>query len=524
MFLRKRVASAAFALALGTSGAGATTIYVRAAASGANNGTSWANAFTSLQSALAAAASPDEIWVAAGTYKPTATTDRTISFALKNGVGIYGGFAGTETMRSQRNPTTNPTILSGDIGAGGVTTDNSLHVVTSDSSVSASGILDGFTVTGGHADGPGDPANEGGGAYVNQGSPTFAQVIFSNNYAGNRGGAVRVTGGSPSFTNSGFQNNVAGSAGGGLSAASVGSLEIRSCEFRNNIGQVGGSGGAIDATDNVTLVNSVIAQNAYTGVLLAGPNNRIINSTLNYNWISVTFLAGGNQIVNSIVLGVSLGPNGDVSVTYSCVPGGFVGEGNNDNYPTFVNEPDDFRLAAGSTGIDAGNNAAVPLGVTTDIAGQPRFFDDPGAANKGAGKTPIVDMGAHERVPLSISETRLFTLTACRAVDTRDPAGPYGGPALSAGKERTFVMANRCGIPISARALSLNVTVTQPGTPGHLLLYPSFTSAPLASTINFRAGQTRANNAIVPLGTGGTLAVQSAAPTHLIIDVNGYFE
>ena len=44
------------------------------------------------------------------------------------------------------------------------------------------------------------------------------------------------------------------------------------------------------------------------------------------------------------------------------------------------------------------------------------------------------------------------------------------------------------------------------------------------STINFRAGQTRANNAIVPLGTGGTLAVQSAAPTHFILDVNGYFE
>jgi hypothetical protein len=50
----------------------------------------------------------------AGTYKHTATADRTISFALKNGVGVYGGFAGTETMRSQRNPATNVTILSGD--------------------------------------------------------------------------------------------------------------------------------------------------------------------------------------------------------------------------------------------------------------------------------------------------------------------------------------------------------------------------------------------------------------------------
>ena len=71
---------------------------------------------------------------------------------------------------------------------------------------------------------------------------------------------------------------------------------------------------------------------------------------------------------------------------------------------------------------------------------------------------------------------------------------------------------------------SSNVTVTQTGGQGHVLLYPGGTPPPLVSAINFRAGQTRANNAIVPLGTGGALAVQSAAPTHFILDVNGYFE
>ena len=121
------ILAAALLVCLRQSAFGAATIFVRSTASGANNGTSWVNAYTSLQSALTAAVSGDEIWVAAGVYKPTATADRTISFALKNGVGVYGGFAGTETMRSQRNPNVNVTALSGDIGMGGVTTDNSYH-------------------------------------------------------------------------------------------------------------------------------------------------------------------------------------------------------------------------------------------------------------------------------------------------------------------------------------------------------------------------------------------------------------
>ena len=85
--------------------AGASVIYVNAAASGpTHDGATWATAFADLQAALSAAGAADEIWVAAGTYAPTAGTDRTVSFALKNGVGVYGGFAGTETLRSQRDP------------------------------------------------------------------------------------------------------------------------------------------------------------------------------------------------------------------------------------------------------------------------------------------------------------------------------------------------------------------------------------------------------------------------------------
>src|SRR5690606_38443502 len=105
------------------------TIYVKWNATGTNEGSSWTDAYTSLQSALSAASSGDEIWVATGTYKPTTTTNRTISFTLTNDVSVYGGFAGTEAFLSQRDWETNVTTLSGDIGAAGNNTDNSYHVV-----------------------------------------------------------------------------------------------------------------------------------------------------------------------------------------------------------------------------------------------------------------------------------------------------------------------------------------------------------------------------------------------------------
>jgi len=152
-FAKTLFLAVAVSLAVGRPAA-AGTIFVKFNAAGANNGTTWANAYTDLRSAITAAVATDEIWVAAGTYKPTATTDRTMSFPLKNGVGIYGGFAGTETMRSQANPDANVTTLSGDIGTVNVASDNSYHVVTSDNTVTSTGILDGFTISVGRATAP----------------------------------------------------------------------------------------------------------------------------------------------------------------------------------------------------------------------------------------------------------------------------------------------------------------------------------------------------------------------------------
>lgn len=132
--------------------------------------------------------------------------------------------------------------------------------------------------------------------------------------------------------------------------------------------------------------------------------------------------------------------------------------------------------------------------------------------------TPVITPG---------NELRFFTLAPCRVVDTRGPSGPFGGPALAAGSPRTFDIGGQCGIPPDAKAVALNLTVTGAAVPGHLTIYPGGEPLPLASTINYGAGQTRANNAVLRLGAGGTATAtcsQAEGSVNLIIDTTGYFQ
>ena len=122
-----------------------------------------------------------------------------------------------------------------------------------------------------------------------------------------------------------------------------------------------------------------------------------------------------------------------------------------------------------------------------------------------------------------------YTVAPCRVVDTRDAPGPWGGPAIFGGTTRSFTIAGRCAVPVDATAVSLNVTAVQGIVGGYLTLFAGDApQAPLASTLNFSAGQTRASNAIVPLslGGGGTIQVRngSGGPVHLVLDVGGYFK
>jgi hypothetical protein len=130
-------------------------------------------------------------------------------------------------------------------------------------------------------------------------------------------------------------------------------------------------------------------------------------------------------------------------------------------------------------------------------------------------------------VPPAPAPADFYTVMPCRLVDTRDTAGATGAPALvGGGAIRNFPVAGACGIPPTATAVSLNVTAVGAVAPGHLTLYPGDgVGPPLASSVNFSPGVTRANNAIVRLAVvGGTINVKngSAAPVHLVLDVNGY--
>ena len=200
--------------------------------------TSWADA-CDLQYALGKAASGDSVWVAQGTYQPTPGTDRAVSFQLETGVQIYGGFVGTETLLGQRNPTTHVTTLSGDIGTVGDSSDNSYHVVYA-SGVTSAGVLDGFTITGGHGTGGSYSLGAGAGMLTVSSSPTLQNLIVSGNYSTGTGGGMFNNGGAPSLTNVTFLDNEAANQGGGMYNAAGGHPVLTNASFQGNSALAGG--------------------------------------------------------------------------------------------------------------------------------------------------------------------------------------------------------------------------------------------------------------------------------------------
>lgn len=201
-----------------------------------------------------------------------------------------------------------------------------------------------------------------------------------------------------------------------------------------------------------------------------------------------------------------------------------VGDSNNGNLYSFPLNPtrDGFELG-GFTGLSdlvadtlAERNAVrigSSFGAITDLKEGP----------DGAVYVVSITNGAIYRI--AGGGRSYHTVTPCRVVDTRS------GAPLASGVERLFTLVGGlCGVPATARSLALNVTATDPTGLGHVTLFPGNFPAPLTSSLNFSAGQTRANNAVVALSTDGVgmvkalAAVSGGGTVHVIIDVSGYFE
>ena len=335
-----------------------TTFYVKKDAAGNNSGTSWANAFNSLQDALNSNnPTITQIWVARGTYKPAVGTNRDSAFVQRNNLAIYGGFAGTETQLSQRNWRLNPTILSGDIGTLNIIADNSYNIIRNDNNgLNATAILDGFTIIGGNANGGGYLNSRGGGINNYLCSPTIANCQFVGNNSGEYGGAMFNEASTTKVINSVFMGNTA-QYGGGIYNENA-ATELINCTLAGNAVAVTGAAMYTFGTVSPKVTNSIIWGNG-SGIQNAG---------------------GATPVVSN-----------------SIVQGGYSGTGNLSTDPVFVIQPQpglgnmgDLRLLACSPAINMGSNAALPLGVITDLGGLPRIA------------FTTIDMGAYERQSVTL--------------------------------------------------------------------------------------------------------------------------
>ena len=298
-----------------------TDLYVDASATaGANDGTSWADAFTDFQSALSTASAGDTVYVAQGTYKPSigiqpSPTARTNMFTLADGVAYYGGFPAGGGPLSSRDFSNYRTILSGDIGAAGVNTDNCFLVINA-INLTASTILTGFTIENGRADSAGYTIYSRASA-ISLGSTGAMQLEsltvrdntanvavsgdgpvnwsvqhcnFSNNGSY---GAVYIggTGSSGAFANCSFTNNT-GLNGGAISEnVNSATFSFTDCSFTGNTGNYGGGGGAINAGNAAnTFTNCSFTNNSSIGA--GGALNKFYATANTFSYCTFTGNSG----------------------------------------------------------------------------------------------------------------------------------------------------------------------------------------------------------------------------------------
>ena len=395
--------------------------YVKPTPSGLGNGTSWANAGSDLQAMLNDLCA-SEVWVAGGVYKPVRPVNdlwtidpgnRNNAFVLTSNVKLYGGFAGTESTLAQRDLTitANKSVLSGDLDDSGSLNDNdSYRVVLSVGDVGDARI-DGFTITGGHANKvPGGESTIVNGRLISgvnaagiglyYSSPAIANVIVTGNMAMwttlGSGGGMFMSNSSPIVTNATITNNVLRS-GGGIYSATASSPQFFNCKISGNtsIGSTG-LGAGIYFVNQMLLVNCQITGNSAEGdaggIAIAGQLlaiNTVVSGNKAANGTGSFAIYGSNatvEFVNSVVWSNSGSPVG-TNYTYrnSLIQGLTSGENGNipDTNPQFktaldfANAPStagDYSLQNCSPLINAGTTDTTGLHLpTVDLTGNARI-------------------------------------------------------------------------------------------------------------------------------------------------------
>jgi hypothetical protein len=161
-----------------------------------------------------------------------------------------------------------------------------------------------------------------------------------------------------------------------------------------------------------------------------------------------------------------------------------------------------IRFTAGASGV-------VSLGVSVSLSGC------------GTPGTAAADVTIMAR---STGATMFYMITPCRVIDTRNPVGPYGGPAAPPTGTRDIQMTGVCGIPAGAKSVAANITAVSPSATGFLAAYPTGLGYPGTASVNYRTGKTRASNSILTLSANGQVTMRNEGPQlHYIIDVTGYF-
>jgi len=375
---------------------------------GTADGVSWSTAYTTVQDALIAAVSGYEIWVAQGVYYPDEgpgqiNDDYYSHFELKNGVALYGGFdpgSGADTF-SERNWDDYPTVLSGDLSQNDTTDANGV-VTTTDSivdynafqvvygiGVTETSVLDGFSVTAGKAYGFSN--KDGGGIYINGGSPIISHIFISGNLANSHGAGIYTENSQAILTDITISGNLCHSFGGGMSNVDSSPI-ISDAIFINNTGGFGGGisndggdvilsqveilnnraeygGGMYNYEDTLTMTNAILVGNyaaqrgggIYNGYSYSGTftNLTIASNTADLGG-GVFNLTSTPDFINAIIwdnTAVSAGhqvgnANGGVPVfTHSLIKGsggstswdislGTDGGGNIDADPLYIRDPD----------------------------------------------------------------------------------------------------------------------------------------------------------------------------------------